>query len=95
MMARDAMTTAVVTEGAQTSVEDVARLLLGVVAQKSGRGKVAVSDRAMRSRILKELDKAGVDKSYVNVVVTTVRRSSGVSSSRKRRIARSVSPRRT
>jgi CBS-domain-containing membrane protein len=46
-----------------------ANLLHALVAQKTGRGKVAVSDRQIRSRLLKELDNAGVDKAYVNIVV--------------------------
>jgi CBS-domain-containing membrane protein len=47
-----------------------ANLLHGFVAQKTAGGKAAVSDREIRSRILKELGKAGVDKLYVNIVVT-------------------------
>jgi transketolase len=48
-----------------------ANLLHGLVAQKTGGGKAAASDREIRSRILRELDKAGVDKVYVNLVVTS------------------------
>jgi CBS-domain-containing membrane protein len=46
-----------------------ANLLHGLVAQKTTGGEVTASDREIRSRILKELDEAGVDKSYVNVIV--------------------------
>ena len=45
-----------------------ANLLHGLVAQKTAGGEVAASDREIRSRILKELDKAGVDKLYVDVI---------------------------
>lgn len=46
-----------------------ANLLHGLVAQKVAGGEAGVSDREARARILKELDKAGVDKIYVNIVV--------------------------
>jgi len=47
-----------------------ANLLHGLVAQKTASGKAAASDREIRLRILNEFDKAGVDKLYVNIVVT-------------------------
>lgn len=47
-----------------------ANLLHGLATQKVGSGSATVSDRQTRSRILKQLDKAGVNHSRVNVVVT-------------------------
>jgi CBS-domain-containing membrane protein len=60
----------VVRTGKVVGIVSRANLLHGLAAQKTAGGTVAGSDREIRSRILKELDKAGVDKSYLNVVVT-------------------------
>jgi CBS domain-containing protein len=59
----------VVRTGKVVGIVSRANLLHGLAAQKTAGGTVAGSDREIRSRILKELDKAGVNKSYLNVVV--------------------------
>jgi CBS-domain-containing membrane protein len=59
----------VLRSGKVVGIVSRANLLHGLVAQKTVRSKAVVSDREIRSRILKELDKAGVDTSYVNVIV--------------------------
>ena len=55
--------------GKVVGVVSRANLLHGLVAQKAPVRKTAVKDRDIRARILGELEAAGVDKAYVNVVV--------------------------
>jgi len=60
----------IVRRGKVVGVVSRANLWHGLVAQKVPVCKTAVKDRDIRARILDELDKAGIDKSYVNVVVS-------------------------
>ena len=60
----------IVRRGKVVGIVSRANLLHGLVAQKDTVRKTAVKDRDIRARILNELDEAGVDKAYVNVVVT-------------------------
>jgi CBS-domain-containing membrane protein len=55
--------------GKVVGVVSRANLLHGLVAQKAPPPKTVVKDRDIRTRILGELEAAGVDKAYINVVV--------------------------
>jgi CBS-domain-containing membrane protein len=60
----------VVRNGKVVGIVSRANLLHGLAAQKTGGGTSATTDRAIRARVLKDLEEAGVHKLYVNVVVT-------------------------
>ena len=59
----------VVRNGKLVGIVSRANLLHGLVARKTAGGPPAATDRKIRSRIRKELERAGMDQSYVNVVV--------------------------
>lgn len=59
----------VVRNGKLVGIVSRANLLHGLVARKAAGGPPAASDREIRTRIRKELERAGVDRPYVNVVV--------------------------
>jgi CBS domain-containing protein len=60
----------IVRRGKVVGIVSRANLLHGLVAQKDTARKPAVKDRDIRARIMSELDAAGVDHAYINVVVT-------------------------
>lgn len=59
----------VVRNGKLVGIVSRANLLHGLVARKTAGGPPAATDRAIRTRVRKELERTGMDKLYVNVVV--------------------------
>lgn len=59
----------IVRRGKVIGVVSRANLLHGLVAQKPEARPMPVKDRDIRARILAELDQAGIDTAYINVVV--------------------------
>lgn len=59
----------VVRNGKVVGIVSRANLLHGLVARKAPGRPPAASDRAIRTQVRKELERAGVDRPYVNVVV--------------------------
>lgn len=59
----------VVRNGKVVGIVSRANLLHGLVARKTAGGPPVATDRAIRTRVRKELERTGMDKSYVNVVV--------------------------
>jgi CBS domain-containing protein len=47
-----------------------ANLLHGLAAERQSAGRAATSDRKLRVAVLNEIDRAGIDRSHVNVVVS-------------------------
>lgn len=59
----------VVRNGRVVGIVSRANLLHGLASRRTPRADATASDREIRLRVLKELDKAGVDRLHVNVVV--------------------------
>jgi CBS domain-containing protein len=59
----------IVRRGKVVGIVSRANLLHGLVAQKGTVRRTVVKDRDIRARIMKELDQAGLDVRYLNVVV--------------------------
>ena len=59
----------VVRNGRVVGIVSRANLLHGLAARRTPRADAVASDREIRLRVLKELDKAGVDRLHVNVIV--------------------------
>jgi len=59
----------IVRRGKVVGIVSRANLLRGLVAQKAPTRAVKVKDRDIRAFVLKQLDAAGIDAAYVNVVV--------------------------
>ncbi|MCC6194917.1 MAG: CBS domain-containing protein [Burkholderiales bacterium] len=60
----------VVRRGKVVGVVSRANLLHGLVAQRPAARPASVKDQDLRTRIAAELDRAGIDRAYVNVVVS-------------------------
>jgi CBS domain-containing protein len=60
----------IVHRGRVVGIVSRANLLHGLVARKVPVGKSVVKDRDIRARILHDLNEAGVNKGYINVVVS-------------------------
>jgi CBS domain-containing protein len=60
----------IVRRGKVVGIVSRANLLHGLVAQRPAAKPASVKDRDIRARILAELDKAGIDKAYINAVVS-------------------------
>ena len=59
----------VVRDGKVVGIVSRANLLHGLVAQKSPTASGLATDREIRARVIKEIERADVDRSYVNIVV--------------------------
>lgn len=60
----------VVRRGKLVGIVSRANLLHGLGAQRTASGPVVVADRKIRAQLNKELERAGIDRWHVNIVVT-------------------------